>query len=155
LRDIARLPARLAAFSFLILVAWLPLAVHAAERARELTIETTSGPHRFSVEWATTDAERERGLMFRKSMAADHGMMFDFGDEEPVAFWMKNTPLSLDMLFIADDGTVKRIAHRAKPYSLDVIPSGAAVRYVFEIVGGTADKLGIAPGAKVVFGTPH
>ena len=141
-------------FSLLLLAAWAPLVAHAAARASELTIETANGPHRFSVEWATTDAERERGLMFRKSMAADHGMMFDFGDEEPVAFWMKNTPLSLDMLFIADDGTVKRIAHRAKPYSLDVIPSGAAVRYVFEIVGGTADKLGIQPGAKVVFGTP-
>jgi len=131
-----------------------PFAVQAAEQANEITIETSGGLHRFSVEWATTQAERERGLMFRKSMAADHGMMFDFGDEEPVAFWMKNTPLSLDMLFIAADGTIRRIEKRATPFSEDHIPSGAPVRYVLELNGGTADRLGIAVGHRAVI-TPR
>ncbi|MCX5514867.1 DUF192 domain-containing protein [Kaistia algarum] len=126
------------------------LAPAGAKAPDSLIIRTTSGDHRFTLEWATTEAEREHGLMGRKQLAVDHGMIFDFGDDQDVAFWMKNTPLSLDMVFIAADGTVKRVEKRAKPYSLSIIPSGAPVRYVLEVVGGTASRLGIAAGDKVV-----
>ena len=146
--------------AFVALFLWAlagPLAAEAPHFDRApLSIQTTAGKAiTLDVEWAITPEQREHGLMFRKELGDDEGMIFDFGTVREVMMWMKNTPLSLDMVFIGEDGTVRRIAHSAKPYSLDVIPSGAAVRYVFEIVGGTADKLGIAPGAKVVFGTSH
>ena len=76
----------------------------------ELVVETVAGRHRFTVELADTPARRSRGLMFRESMPADHGMLFDFQAEQPVAFWMKNTPLPLDMVFIDDAGTVVQVA---------------------------------------------
>src|SRR5262245_30723445 len=92
--------------------AWLALNPLQASSSRPdpLVVVTKSGEHPFTVEWATTAQEREHGLMFRESMADDHGMVFDFMVEQDVAFWMKNTPLPLDMIFIHDDGTVARIA---------------------------------------------
>src|SRR5690606_26454592 len=83
----------------------------------EIVAHTSTGKHRFTVEWAVTPDERARGLMFRETMAGDHGMVFDFGSEQPLSFWMKNTPLSLDMVFIHEDGTVYRIAAGTEPYS--------------------------------------
>ena len=126
----------------------------AAKQPADLVVHTASGPHRFTLEWATTPREREHGLMGRKSMPADHGMIFDFGTEQSVIFWMKDTPLSLDMVFIAADGTVRNVAHRAVPFALDMIPSGAPVRYVLEVNGGTAERLGIVPGTTVEIGKP-
>lgn len=123
-----------------------------AREPADLVIRTKSGAYSFTLEWATTPAEREHGLMGRKSMPADHGMIFDFGRDQPVIFWMKDTPLPLDMIFIAGDGTVRNIARDTTPFSLDMIPSGYPVRYVLEVHGGTAERLGIAPGAKVEIG---
>ncbi len=84
----------------LLLAAALPIGAALALDPGQLVIETPSGAHRFTIELADTPGERARGLMYRRSMQADHGMLFDFEVEQPVAFWMKNTPLPLDMLFI-------------------------------------------------------
>jgi uncharacterized membrane protein (UPF0127 family) len=114
--------------------------------------------HAFSVELATTDAERERGLMYRKELPPGHGMLFDFGRDQPVAFWMHNTYISLDMMFIRSDGRIMRIEENAEPLSDRLIPSGAPVRVVLEVIGGTAQQLGIKAGDRVInpiFGTGH
>jgi uncharacterized membrane protein (UPF0127 family) len=92
------------------------------------------------------DEGRSRGLMFRRSMPADHGMLFDFEQVAPVAMWMKNTYLSLDMLFIRPDGTIARIAADTEPQSTRVIPSGEPVLAVLELNAGTAARLGIKAG---------
>lgn len=105
--------------------------------------------HPFSVELANNDAERTRGLMFRKSLPEGQGMLFDFKRDQPVSFWMHNTYISLDMIFISGDGRIVHIAENAKPLSDDMIPSGAPVRAVLEVIAGTAQKLGIAPGDRV------
>lgn len=114
-----------------------------------ISIETTNGPRAFHVEIAADAASQERGLMFRRQMAPDAGMLFDFHQEARVAFWMKNTPLPLDMLFIRADGTVSSVEPNAVPYSTDTIPSSEPVRAVLEINGGEAHALGIKPGDKV------
>jgi uncharacterized protein len=114
--------------------------------------------HAFTVELATNDAERERGLMFRKELPQGQGMLFDFQRDQPVAFWMHNTYISLDMIFIRGDGRIARIAENAKPESDDLIPSGAPVRAVLEVIAGTARQLGIKAGDRVVgsiFGKGH
>ena len=89
-----------------------------------LEIATSSGQHAFQVEIAANDASRERGLMDRRYMAPDHGMLFEFDRDEPVSFWMKNTYIPLDMIFIAPSGVVTRIVANAEPLSERVIPSG-------------------------------
>lgn len=114
-----------------------------------LTIVSTSGRHAFQVEVMRTPEQRARGLMHRQFMPADRGMLFDFKQVEPVAMWMQNTYISLDMLFIRADGTVARIAERAEPLSTRTIPSGEPVLSVLELNGGIAEKLGIKPGDKV------
>ncbi len=126
-------------------------AVHAQEAARTepLTIATRGGPQRFDVEVMRNDAERARGLMFRRSMAPNHGMLFDFERVEPVAMWMKNTYLPLDMLFIRPDGTVARVAADTEPLSTATILSGEPVLAVLELNAGTAARLGIRPGDHV------
>jgi uncharacterized protein len=128
--------------------------------AGQATIEiiSKSGVHAFSVELATDDAERARGLMFRKALPEGKGMLFDFQTEQPVAFWMHNTYISLDMIFIRGDGRILRIAENAEPQSDRLIPSGGPVRGVLEVIAGTARKLGIAPGDRVtgsIFGRGH
>jgi len=114
-----------------------------------LVIETGDGPVEFSVELALTPADRASGLMNRTSMAADHGMLFRFDQTREVLMWMKNTPLSLDMLFIDEAGTVIRIAERTEPYSEAIIPSAGPVRYVLELNGGMASQRGISVGDTV------
>lgn len=111
-----------------------------------LDINTARGVYHFKVEIADTDATRERGLMFRKSLAADHGMLFDFKAAGPVAFWMKNTLIPLDMLFIATDGHIISIARNAVPMSQTPIPSGGDALGVLEIRGGRAAEIGAEPG---------
>ncbi|MGD9508050.1 MAG: DUF192 domain-containing protein [Geminicoccaceae bacterium] len=133
----------------------VPLTARALDPG-ELVIETATGAHRFTIELAATPGERSRGLMYRQSMQPDHGMLFDFQAEQPVAFWMKNTPLSLDMLFIDGKGRVVQIAEDTEPYSEAPIPSQQPVRAVLELNAGIARKLGITPGARVdhpIFGT--
>ncbi len=115
------------------------------------TVEITSktGVHVFTVELATTEAERERGLMFRKELPPGRGMLFDFHREQQVGFWMKNTLIPLDMIFIDGRGRIVSIAQNAKPMSEDLIMSGGRVRAVLEVIGGTTHRLGIEPGDRV------
>jgi uncharacterized membrane protein (UPF0127 family) len=122
-----------------------------ANAAGEATVEiiSKSGVHPFSVELATNGAEWERGLMYRKELPEGRGMLFDFEREAPVSFWMHNTYIPLDMIFIRADGSILRIAEDAEPLSDRLIPSGGPVRAVLEVIGGTARKLGIAPGDRV------
>ncbi len=114
-----------------------------------LVVETGGREIKFDVELALNDAERSRGLMFREKLGPYDGMLFDFYQEAPVSFWMKNTLIPLDMVFIAGDGTVKHVHANAKPLSTDAIPSEFPVRAVLEINGGSARLLGIKPGDKV------
>ena len=116
-----------------------------------LEIATKSGVRMFSVELAVSNEEREKGLMYRKQVPDGYGMLFDFKQEQPVSMWMKNTYVSLDMIFIRDDGRIARIAENTEVLSERVISSGQPVRAVLEVVAGTARKYGIAPGDKVAY----
>jgi uncharacterized membrane protein (UPF0127 family) len=109
-------------------------------------LETAKGSHAFRVEIADDDAKRERGLMYRTSMGANAGMIFDYGTERTVVMWMKNTPLSLDMVFIKSNGIVFSVARSAVPYSEEFIRSGGPVQAVLELNAGTADRIGLKPG---------
>ena len=115
----------------------------------ELTVSTDAADHRFEVEIADDPQERNRGLMFRREMARENGMLFDFGNEEPASFWMANTYIPLDMLFVKADGTIESIAERTTPLSKRSVRSKGPVRYVLEINGGLSDELGIQPGDKI------
>jgi uncharacterized membrane protein (UPF0127 family) len=127
------------------------LSAGRAPAAQEGTLEiaTKSGVRVFAVELAVTDEERAKGLMFRKELPEGRGMLFDFKREQPVSMWMQNTYVSLDMIFIRDDGRIARIAENTEVLSERIIPSGAPVRAVLEVVAGTAKKLGIATGDRV------
>ncbi len=123
-----------------------------------LDIVSKTGVHTFSVELASTPEQREKGLMFRKELPLGQGMLFDFKHDQPVAFWMHNTYISLDMIFIRGDGRILHIAENTEPMSDRLIPSGRSVRAVLEVIAGTARQLGIAPGDLVegsIFGTGH
>ena len=114
-----------------------------------LEIVTDKGDFRFRVEVADTPASREHGLMFRKQLARDRGMLFDFKQSQLVAFWMKNTLIPLDMLFIGADGRIVSIARDARPMDESAIPSGAPVLAVLELKGGRAAEIDAMPGDKV------
>jgi uncharacterized membrane protein (UPF0127 family) len=118
---------------------------------KTLEIATRTGVHVFAVEIADTDAERAKGLMFRKKLPEGHGMLFDFGREQDVAMWMENTYIPLDMLFIQADGRVLNIAEDTVPLSTRIISSSGPVLAVLEVIAGTARKYGIAPGDRVAF----
>jgi uncharacterized membrane protein (UPF0127 family) len=121
----------------------------AAVEREELIVSTDSGERAFAVEIADDPRERARGLMFRRHMESGHGMLFDFQEEERASFWMENTYIPLDMLFIKADGTVESIAARTTPLSRRSVESKGPVRYVLEINGGLSRSLGIEPGDKV------
>jgi uncharacterized protein len=142
-------PAALLLAAVLAYIVWVALVPAYAAGEANIEIISKSGVHPFSVELATNDAERERGLMFRKELPEGRGMLFDFEREAPVAFWMHNTYIPLDMIFIRADGSILRIAENTEPLSDRLVPSGGPVRAVLEVIGGTARKLGIAPGDKV------
>jgi uncharacterized membrane protein (UPF0127 family) len=114
-----------------------------------IVIETRSGPVEFTVELALTPEDRSTGLMNRQSMPATHGMLFRFERTRQVLMWMKNTPLSLDMVFINEHGKVAGIAADTTPFSEAIIPSPGPVRYVLELNAGTAARTGIRAGDKV------
>jgi uncharacterized protein len=122
-------------------------------RAAEHTLEIASktGVHVFSVEIADTEAARAKGLMFRKNLPEGQGMLFDFQREQEVSFWMKNTYIPLDMIFIEGSGRISRIVENAKPLSTALIPSEGPVLAVLEVSGGTTRRLGIRPGDSVAF----
>src|SRR5271165_6215903 len=116
-----------------------------------LTIVSATGPHRFTVEVAETPAQMEQGLMFRRAMDPDAGMLFDYKTPTMATMWMRNTLIPLDMLFVDAQGRIVNIHQRAVPQSLDVIAAAAPVRAVIELNGGTAARLGIAPGDQVQY----
>lgn len=122
--------------------------VRAADR-EPLTVISKNGVHTFSVEMAVTEAQRAQGLMYRKELPEGQGMLFDFQQEQELGFWMRNTYVSLDMIFIRADGRILRIAENTTPLSEAVVPSQGRARAVLEVVAGTARKLGIAPGDEV------
>lgn len=127
-----------------------PWSVRAADNAH-LSVETADGRSLpFSVEVAQTPEELSRGLMNRTSLPADAGMLFNFALDRQVAMWMKNTLIPLDMVFIRADGTIAGIAERTVPMSLEIIPSPGPVRAVLELNGGTADRLRIKTGDRIV-----
>ncbi len=116
----------------------------------DLSIVTATGRHHFAVEVMRTREQLERGLMYRRQMAADRGMLFDFGAVQPVTMWMRNTYLPLDMVFIAADGRVVSVKRDAEPLSEATIPSGGDVLGVLEVNAGTAARIGLKPGDRVV-----
>lgn len=124
-------------------------AAESAPAVEPLRIVTASGPQSFSVEVMRTDAERARGLMFRRFLPADRGMLFDFKTEQPVMMWMKNTYIPLDMIFIARDGTITHVAENAEPMSERIISSQGPAFAVLEVNAGTAARLRIRKGDKV------
>ena len=114
-----------------------------------LTIRSRSGAHRFTVEVARTPEQQAQGLMNRQSLAPDMGMLFPYDPPQNASFWMKNTLIPLDMIFIRENGTVALVAENTVPLSLDPIPSLEPVSAVLEIAGGRAAELGIQAGDKV------
>ena len=137
-----------------LLVAGAACVVASSQTARSaerqiVEIASKTGVHVFSVDLAVTDEERAHGLMDRKSVPESYGMLFDFKRDQEVDMWMKNTYVSLDMIFIQSDGRIRRIAENTETLSERIIPSGGQVRAVLEVVAGTARKLGIEPGDTV------
>jgi uncharacterized protein len=120
-----------------------------AASVQPLEIVTKNGVQVFSVEMATTEQEKETGLMYRKELADGKGMLFDFSPEQEVSMWMKNTYISLDMIFIRADGRILRIAENTEPMSTRIIPSRGLAKGVLEVIAGTARKYGIEPGDRV------
>ena len=114
-----------------------------------IEIDTSSGPHNFDIEVMRTRAELEKGLMFRRQMAPDAGMLFDFGAPQRVAMWMKNTYLPLDMVFIAKDGRVVSVKQNAEPQSERIIGSGGDITGVLELNAGTAKRIDLKVGDQV------
>jgi uncharacterized protein len=132
-----------------LMLAW-PAGAQTSFERTPLAIESASGTLNFEVELAITPEQRRQGLMFRESLDADQGMLFDFGDTVPVTMWMRNTLIPLDMLFIDADGRIARIVADTEPLSDAVIGSGDPVRAVLELAAGTSAELGIAVGDRVV-----
>ena len=114
-----------------------------------LVVHTSHGPQPFKVQFADTEQTREMGLMFRKDMPAGEGMIFEFFQPQPVAFWMRNTILPLDIIFISQDGRILNIAANARPFDETPLPSSDDARAVLEINAGLAARLGIKAGDKI------
>jgi uncharacterized membrane protein (UPF0127 family) len=147
-------PHRVRAWRWMVVAAALALYGFAGSSAgaanvQPLEIVTKNGVQVFSVEMATTAQEKETGLMYRKELPDGKGMLFDFSPEQQVSMWMKNTYISLDMIFIRADGRILRIAENTEPLSTRIIPSGGPAKGVLEVIAGTAKKYGIAPGDRV------
>jgi uncharacterized membrane protein (UPF0127 family) len=131
------------------------LAERSAAGLQQMTLDVRSGSktHRFIVEVAATPLEQETGLMNRQSLAPDRGMIFPYDPPQPVAFWMKDTLIPLDMIFIRADGGIARIAANAVPLSLEPVPAAEPIAAVLEIPGGRSAELGISAGDRVDW--PH
>ena len=144
-----RAPRALAGGATVLLTLIVGLAAALAQALEPLTIVGGAGRHAFQVEVARSDPDRAQGLMFRRSMPADRGMLFDFERTQPISMWMQNTYISLDMIFIRADGTIARVGENAEPLSTRTISSGEPVRAVLEVNAGTAARLGLRPGDRV------
>ena len=128
-------------------LALLVLSVASACSADNRAVfHTSKGDFPFTVEIADTEASRERGLMFRTSLAPDAGMLFDYHHEQQASFWMQNTLIPLDMIFISADGIVKTIHVNARPMDTTSIPSEVPIRFVMEIPGGRSEEIGLKVG---------
>ncbi|SMO87288.1 hypothetical protein SAMN06265173_11953 [Thalassovita litoralis] len=126
----------------------VPVATWAAGcRADTVFLKGDWGQARFSIELADEASERARGLMFVPSMPRSAGMLFVYPRPQAVAFWMRNTLIPLDMIFMDETGTVQRIHSNAVPGDETPIPGGSAIRFVLEVNGGVADQLGLTPGS--------
>ncbi len=119
--------------------------------AGHMTIVSATGPHRFTIELAETPEQMAQGLMFRQSLAPDAGMLFDYKSPTAATMWMRNTLIPLDMLFVDEHGRIVGIHERAVPQSDDLIAAPKPVRAVIELAGGTAARLGIKPGDRVLY----
>ena len=135
---------RRAAALLAVLMVATPLAACSDEG--RLVLHSATGDHAFNVEVVDTPESRAKGLMFREELADDAGMLFDFKQEREVSFWMSNTLIPLDMIFVGADGVVKTIHVNARPQDLTSIPSQVPVQFVLEIPGGRTEELGIKPG---------
>jgi uncharacterized protein len=143
--------ARIALCAALVLIGFSPATLWAdspppASVLEKLEIVTSRGTHEFSVEVMRSDRERERGLMFRRFLPQDRGMLFDFETERPVMMWMKNTFVPLDMIFIGRSGKVVGVVENTEPLSEKIIPSGAPAYGVLEVNAGTAARIGLRIG---------
>ncbi|WP_353859341.1 DUF192 domain-containing protein [Azospirillum formosense] len=137
-----------------ILLSALPATALESFARSSLTVETAGGgKYRFDIELAETPAQQAQGLMFREKMAADAGMLFIYDRPQPASFWMKNTLIPLDMIFIGADGRIVNIHANAVPQSLDAVNSAGPVKGILEINGGMSARLGIRPGDRVVHAT--
>ena len=147
LRTCGRMMSLGAAIAVLIALCANPAAQAAS--IQPLEIATKSGVQVFSVEMATTEEEKQTGLMYRKELPDGKGMLFDFSPEQQISMWMKNTYISLDMIFIRADGRILRIAENTEPLSTKIISSGGLAKGVLEVIAGTAQNYGIKPGDRV------
>ena len=145
-----------AAFALLLLVmSLLPPAARASgsfdtQKLQAVTVVTQNGDQTFMIQCANTPSQRDRGLMFRKRLPDRQGMLFDFGRNQEIRMWMKNTLIPLDMIFIQSDGRIHRIEQNTKPGSFRLISSNGSVRAVLEVRAGASKKYGIAPGDRVI-----
>ncbi len=143
------LPASALRLSKIVLGIILLLVIAACSDQSKATLVTSSGEYVFNIELAQNDQDRAKGLMFRQRLADDAGMLFDFGEEREVSFWMRNTFIPLDMIFIAADGEIMSIHENARPQDPTSIPSGFPVRFVLEIPGGRSREIGLVPGDRL------
>jgi len=143
--------ALLAMSAVLVSGSWAQSSGNVSFQHAELAIESGGKRIPFKVEIADTDERRALGLMYRTSLPADAGMLFDFKHDQDVAMWMRNTRIPLDMLFIDRTGRIVNIAERAVPFSEATISSAAPVLAVLELNGGTAARLGLKPGDRVIY----
>ena len=141
-------PLQLFRLLLFVLFGLLPLTACSASEER-LVLHTDQGEFTFNIELVETPESRAEGLMFRESLADEAGMLFDFKEVRPVSFWMRNTLIPLDMIFIAPDGTVETIHVNARPLDPTGIPSQVPVQFVLEIPGGRSVELGLKPGDQV------
>jgi uncharacterized protein len=135
---------------WLLAAAAVPVTAQDLAKLEPMTIATDAASTLFTAEVADTPDLRARGLMFRHVLPADRAMLFDFGEPKPAAMWMKNTYISLDMLFVRDDGSIAAIAEKTEPLSLQTISVQEPVRGVVELAAGTVERLGIQRGDQVV-----
>ena len=128
-----------------------PIASSSAKGTGTVVLETSTGEHAYTVEIAEWPQEKARGLMFRRSMPQEHGMIFLLDPPRRATMWMRNTYISLDMIFISEQGTVLRIEANTEPFSTDVFDSGGIAKAVLELNAGEAARIGLKPGDRVVF----
>ena len=134
-----------ATFRLLVLLVVSALVAACSPSEDKVTVHTAQGDFTFNVEIADTPDARQQGLMFRQELAPDSGMLFDFQTERPASFWMQNTFIPLDIIFIAADGTVRNIAH-GRPQDPTSLPSDGPVRFVLEIPAGRGAEIGLQAG---------